>query len=126
VLGESGMVLVGGLALGSGWLALATGHHWALSLPACLLAGVGFYMLHGTLQTHATQMVPALRGTAVSLFASTMFLGIAAGVAVASAVVDRVGTRPVFMACAIALAILGAVFALSLRERLHAAATPPA
>jgi predicted MFS family arabinose efflux permease len=126
VLGESGMVLVGGLALGIGWLALAVGHHWALSLPACLLAGVGFYMLHGTLQTHATQMVPALRGTAVSLFASTMFLGIAAGVAVASAVVDRVGTRPVFMACAIALAILGAVFALSLRERLHAAATPPA
>jgi predicted MFS family arabinose efflux permease len=126
VLGESGMVLVGGLALGIGWLALAVGHHWALSLPACLLAGVGFYMLHGTLQTHATQMVPALRGTAVSLFASTMFLGIAAGVAAASAVVDRVGTRPVFTACALALAMLGAVFALSLRERLHAAATPPA
>ena len=83
-------------------------------------------MLHGTLQTHATQMVPALRGTAVSLFASTMFLGISVGVAAASAVVDRVGTRPVFMACAVALAMLGAVFALSLRERLHAAATPPA
>ncbi|VTU40467.1 Sulfonamide resistance protein [Variovorax sp. PBS-H4] len=126
VLGESGMVLVGGLAMGIGWLALAACPHWALALPACLLAGVGFYMLHGTMQTHATQMAPALRGTAVSLFAGSMFLGISVGVAVASAAVDRVGTRPVFMACAVALAMLGAAFALSLRERLSAAATPPA
>ena len=67
-------------------------------------------------------MVPALRGTAVSLFASTMFLGISVGVAAASAVVDRMGTRPVFLACAIVLAALGAVFAFSLRQR--AAASP--
>jgi MFS transporter, YNFM family, putative membrane transport protein len=122
VFGEGGLVLGGGIALGLGWLALALGRHWALALPACLVAGLGFYALHGTLQTHATQMVPALRGTAVSLFASTMFLGIALGVAVASAAVDRIGTRPVFLACAAALLAIGAGFALSLRQR--AAANP--
>jgi len=122
VFGEGGLVLGGGIALGLGWLVLALGQHWALALPACLVAGLGFYALHGTLQTHATQMVPALRGTAVSLFASTMFLGIALGVAVASAAVDRIGTRPVFLACAAALLAIGAGFALSLRQR--AAAQP--
>jgi YNFM family putative membrane transporter len=129
-LGESGMVLVAGLALGIGWLLLAAGHRWELAVPACLVAGLGFYMLHGTLQTHATQMVPALRGTAVSLFASTMFLGISVGVAAASTIVDGLGTRPVFITCAVALVVLATVFAFSLRQRQRrgpaAAATPPA
>jgi len=125
-LGEGGMVLAGGLALGLAWLLLAIARHWTVALPACLVGGMGFYMLHGTLQTHATQMAPALRGTAVSLFASAMFLGISVGVALASAVVDRVGYRPVFVACALALAALGAAFGFSLRQRLRPAAIPRA
>jgi predicted MFS family arabinose efflux permease len=119
-IGEDGMVLCGGLCMGAGWLLLALGHHWAFALPACLVAGNGFYMLHGTLQTHATQMVPSLRGTSVSLFACAMFVGISAGVALASAVVDRVGMRPVFVASAIALVALAAVLAASLRQRAAA------
>ena len=37
--------------------------------PAIALIGLGFYMLHNTLQTNATQMAPEARGLAVSLFA---------------------------------------------------------
>lgn len=121
-LGESGIVLWAGLALGAAWLLMAFTHHWTMALPACLVGGIGFYMLHGTLQTHATQMVPALRGTAVSLFASAMFLGISGGVALASVALDRVGFRPVFAACGVALALLGLVFASSLRRRAIVAA----
>jgi predicted MFS family arabinose efflux permease len=117
LLGEGGIALAGGIAMGLAWLLLAVGGHWALALPGCLIGGLGFYMLHGTLQTHATQMVPALRGTSVSLFAMAMFLGISIGVAVASSVVDRIGYRPLFLACGVALAVIGAVFAFSLRER---------
>jgi len=62
-LGESGIALSGGIAMGAAWLLLAAGGSWLLALPACLIGGLGFYMLHGTLQTHATQMVPGLRGT---------------------------------------------------------------
>lgn len=124
VLGEEGMVLAGGLALGAAWLVIAGTNRWEAAVPACLLGGAGFYMLHGTLQTHATQMVPALRGTAVSLFASTMFLGIAAGVVLASIVVDQAGARPLFIACALALALLGAV--LSVRLRYAATRSCPA
>lgn len=122
-LGESGIVLAGGAALAIGWLALCLAHHWAVAIPACLVAGLGFYMLHGTLQTHATQMVPTLRGTSVSLFASAMFIGISGGVAIASAVVDRFGTRPVFGTCALVLLALGGVLSFGLRQR-EASARP--
>ncbi|MDB5860429.1 MAG: hypothetical protein JWQ76_4118 [Ramlibacter sp.] len=125
-LGEGGIALAGGIGMGLAWLLLAVGGHWALALPACLVGGLGFYMLHGTMQTHATQMVPALRGTSVSLFAMAMFVGISIGVAVASAVVDRIGYRPVFLACGVALAVIGAAFAFSLRERRVPAAAQPA
>ena len=126
-LGESGIALAAGIAMGLAWLLLAVSGRWAMALPACLLGGLGFYMLHGTLQTQATQMVPTLRGTSVSLFAMAMFVGIAAGVAAASAVVDRIGYPPLFAACGVALVAISTAFAFSLRERrVPAAATPPA
>ena len=44
--------------------------------------GLGFYMLHNTLQTNATQMTPEARGTAVALFSSALYFGQTAGVTV--------------------------------------------
>ena len=56
-------------------------------MPACALMGLGFYMMHNTLQTHATQMAPERRGAAVSSFAACFFLGQSAGVGVAGLLV---------------------------------------
>ena len=54
--------------------------------------GLGFYMLHNTLQTNATQMSPEARGTAVALFSSALYLGqTARRRTVAALVIDRVG-----------------------------------
>lgn len=112
--GEARLAVLGGGALAVAWMALALAHHWWLVIPACTLAGMGFYSLHGVLQTNATQMAPAMRGTAVCLFASALFLGVFAGVAVDSLVVDRFGFRPVFAASAIGLGLLGCVFAAAI------------
>lgn len=120
-LGEAGLALLGGALLSIAWLTLAFAHHWAMALPAAAIAGLGFYTLHGTMQTHATQMAPAVRGTAVGLFAAALFLGISVGVAAASPVLDRAGYRPVFLACSLGLALVGASFAVSLRRRAAAA-----
>lgn len=113
-LGQRGIVLHSGAALAVAWLALAVGGHWMMALPACIAAGAGFYMLHGTLQTQATQMAPALRGTAVSLFAFALFIGISAGVALASFVIDHIGYRPVFLLCGAVLGALCTVIAFTL------------
>ena len=62
-----------------------------LAPPAIALIGLGFYMLHNTLQTNATQMAPEARGLAVSLFAFALFTGQSVGVALAAPVMDRYG-----------------------------------
>ena len=47
----------------------------------CRAIGLGFYALHNTLQTNATQMTPQARGTAVAIFSSAIYLGQTVGVA---------------------------------------------
>lgn len=106
-LGQRGLVLAGGALMGAAWLALALGTHWAWGALASAVAGLGFYQFHNTLQTRATQLVPAARGTAVSLFASCFFLGQAAGVALAAVAVDHSGTAWLFGAAACGLPLLG-------------------
>ena len=54
--------------------------------------GMGFYMLHNTLQTNATQMAPERRGTAVSQFAASLFIGQSVGVAIAGIVAQTFDT----------------------------------
>lgn len=115
-LGERGLVGVGGaaLALGFGGLAVSP---WTASSTLCIaVVGAGFYMMHTTLQTHATQVAPQERGSAVSLFAAALFLGGASGVWLAAQAIDAIGLAPVFAATAIGLALLS----VAVRRRLPA------
>ena len=120
-LGEPGLAAGGGLVLAAGylWLAFASAA-WA-SVPGILLIGVGFYMLHNTLQVNATQMAPAARGSAVSLFALCLFTGQSVGVWLAGKVVDAYGTAPVFVAAALGLALLGYRFRRQLQIQARSA-----
>ena len=100
VLVRGGSVL---MALALGLLASAPAWWWAM--PACALMGLGFYMLHNTLQTHATQMAPERRGAAVASFAACFFLGQSLGVGLAGLAVGAVGTAWVLASggCAVLL-----------------------
>jgi predicted MFS family arabinose efflux permease len=95
---------------------------WVPSLAvagvACFGAGLGFYMLHNTLQTNATQMAPERRGAAVALFAALFFLGQSAGVAISGFLVERIGTPWTLTASAIALLPVGLAFAALRRGHL--------
>lgn len=90
----------------------------ALAAPACLLAGLGFYMLHNTLQTCATQLSTSARGTGVSMFVCALFLGQSSGVVAASIVVDRFSTTAWFVLASPLLLALGIYFSSRLRVRL--------
>ena len=113
-LGEAGLARNGALLLGIGiaviGLAPNTIPAGVFALPALFCAGLGFYMLHNTLQINATQMAPASRGTAVALFASCFFLGQSVGVAFGAFAVERVGTTPVIAAGAVCVALVGVGF----------------
>jgi predicted MFS family arabinose efflux permease len=115
--GEGGLASLGGVLLGAGFLLLALeGRSW-LAAPACLVGGLGLYMLHNTLQTNATQLSSSYRGTAVSLFASCLFVGQSVGVTVAASLVGAGLSRWMFAACAVFTPLLGFAFAAAVRRR---------
>ena len=96
---------------------------WYWGVLASILSGLGYYLLHAVLQTHATQMAPAMRGTAVALFASFLFFGQSAGVILASGAVDHLDLAAVFPIGIFGLPILAIVFAWRLRKRQAAQAS---
>ena len=98
--GQPGLVAVGGIVLAAGYAVLGLMPSAWLAPPAIALIGLGYYMLHTTLQTNATQMAPEARGLAVSLFAFALFTGQSVGVALAAPIMDRYGGRPIFLATA--------------------------
>jgi len=115
--GQQGLVLFGGAIVGVCALVLAYTPHWGPALPASLLAGFGFFMFHNTMQANATQMAPQARGTAVSLFSSSLFLGQSIGVVLAASLIDRIGTGAVIAMGGAVMALEGVYFAWALRRR---------
>ncbi len=74
-LGQNGLATFGGLLVGLAYLTLALAPRWWVAPIAVVAVGLGFYMLHNTLQTNATQMSPQARGTAVAIFSSALYVG---------------------------------------------------
>ena len=116
-LGERGLAVVGGACLAAGYLWLAVAPTAWLATPAIAVLGLGFYMLHATLQTNATQMAPEARGLAVSAFASCFFIGQAVGAGLGGLIADRAGLAPLFLLAGPALLALALVFARALGSR---------
>ena len=69
-LGQPGIASCGGILLALGFATLAFEPHAYIAPVATTIIGLGFYMLHNTLQTNATQMTPEARGTAVAVFSA--------------------------------------------------------
>lgn len=117
LFGQRGLALYGGLLMSGGYLGIALAPVWWIAPLAVTAMGLGFYMLHNTMQTHATQMAPEARATALAIFASSIYLGQTVAVPVAAQVVDRIGAPPLFIAAALVVAIL----AVWISRRLGAA-----
>lgn len=125
-LGEVGLTSLGGLFLAASLLAIGLAPVWWWAMPACFVAGLGFYMLHNTLQINATQMAPERRGAAVSAFASSFFLGQAAGVALAGTLVARWSTGTVIAFGAAGVLVVALAFSRLRARRLASTATAAA
>lgn len=109
-LGERRMIAFGAIIMSSCYFGLAWTQAWQLCVPILLVCGFGFYLMHNTLQTLATELAPEARGTAVSLFAFALIGGQGFGVALLGAIIDRFGYGTAFCVTAVAVAILGAWF----------------
>ena len=115
--GQTGLAAGGGALLALAYVTLAFEPHYWIAPAAILTIGLGFYMLHNTLQTNATQMTPQARGTAVAIFSASLYLGQTAGVAAGGVVFDRFTAVPVFLIAAAVLLTLSLWFARQLKRR---------
>jgi predicted MFS family arabinose efflux permease len=115
--GQRGLAIGGALLCGLAYVLLAIGAAWWVAPIAVAMIGLGFYALHNTLQTNATQMTPEARGTAVAIFSAVLYFGQTAGVAVGALVFDRVGAAPLFLAAAAGLPALAWWFARELQRQ---------
>ena len=118
LLGAPGLAMFGGVLLAFAYVTLAIGAAWWLAPIAVTAIGLGFYALHNTMQTNATQMTPEARGTAVAIFSSAIYLGQTMGVAAGAVVFDRFTAVPLFVMTAITLPLLACWFASRLRRRM--------
>jgi predicted MFS family arabinose efflux permease len=116
-LGQIGLATGGGVLLAIAYVTLAFAPHYWIAPAAITLTGLGFYMLHNTLQTNATQMTPQARGTAVAIFSSALYLGQTAGVAAGGVVFDRFTAVPLFLISGVVLLALALWFARQLKRR---------
>jgi MFS transporter, YNFM family, putative membrane transport protein len=106
-LGEHGMVLAGGSIMATAFVIIGMSPPvWAfvILLGAC---GMGFYLMHNTLQTNGTQMAPHARGLGMSLFATCLFVGQSIGITLAGRLVERIGFEPTIIGYGLAIAVLG-------------------
>lgn len=115
--GQSRLMAVGIVLLASGYVVLGV-TPWLWVAPVSVaVVGLGFYMLHNTMQTEATQLAPEARGLSVSMFAIMLFTGQSVGVALAGAVFDRWGGVPVFLGAAVGLLVVILWFRLQFQRR---------
>jgi predicted MFS family arabinose efflux permease len=120
LLGQAGLVIWGGMMLCAAYLALALLPVWWAAVAAIVLIGLGFQMVHNTLQVNATQMAPEARATALGIFAACLYIGQSIGVVAAAPVVDRFGAPPVFIASALLWPVLAFWFVGKLHKEVAA------
>lgn len=115
-LGEPGLAAGGGVLMGAGFVGLALAPLPAVATAGAFAAGLGFYMMHSTLQINATQMAPAMRGTAMAVFAGCLFLGQSVGVSLGGLVLRLADSLWLLAGAGLWLLALGLIFAWLLRH----------
>lgn len=79
LFGERGMMIGGGVGMALLLAIVALGGPWMVQLVLFIFLGVGFFMLHGSIQVYATELAPQARASAVALHAFSFFVGHALG-----------------------------------------------
>lgn len=104
-IGERGMLLLGGAMMTFAYLLVGLQPTILFFPLAMVFSGAGFIVAHSTLQARATELVPSMRGTAVALFAFSLFIGGGLGTWLAGLAIDRFGYTLAILGTAVLLAM---------------------
>jgi predicted MFS family arabinose efflux permease len=121
LFGVRRLCLIGSSFAALCFAALAFSPLWWLDAAAMFCAGASFYMLHNSLQTEATELAPAARGSAVALFACGFFAGQGLGPLVFGGLLHALGPRVSLVTVAVTIVVLGQVVVARIIDRRVAA-----
>jgi predicted MFS family arabinose efflux permease len=119
-IGQIKMIRLGGVIAFVGYLAVSLANVWPAQMMAFAAAGLGFYMVHNSLQFLATELAPHARASATSLHAFFFFLGHAIGPAFYLLAFEQFGVKPAILIAGVTMLILSAVLASVLSARTTA------
>src|SRR4051794_32590281 len=110
------LILLGSVAAALACALLAASQVVAAGVAAAILLGLAWTAMHSTLQTWATEVLPAARATVVSFFAGSLFVGSSLAAVVAADLAEGGGSGGLFAAGA-ALAVPLGLAAAAVRSR---------
>ncbi len=73
------LMIIGGCIAAAALVLIAANLPWYEQMGVYAMLGFGFYLLHGSIHVHVTELSPTARGAATSLHSSTFYLGQAMG-----------------------------------------------
>jgi predicted MFS family arabinose efflux permease len=114
--GVANLIRIGGVFLAAGFLGVAAQGAWTLEMAAFALIGFGFYSIHNSLQTQATELAPKNRGASVALHAFFFFLGQSAGPVVYAIALETVPVWQLLTGVAVIALGLSVLLAHALRR----------
>lgn len=123
-LGLYNLIRAGGLVCAIGIAGLTANVTWPIEMALFAVVGVGFYMIHNSLQTQATELAPSNRGSAVAAHAFFFFLGQAVGPVIYGLGLAHAGASPTLIVMSLAMALTGMLTAAGLMARRPAEAAP--
>lgn len=115
-LGPARMVVVGGLLMAAAITIFSIPTlPWWTGILCFMTQGFGFFLMHGTYQAQATELAPDARGSAVALFACSLFTGHAIGPVVFGLLKTSFNPTVALLFMAAGIAMLGLVARRALR-----------
>jgi predicted MFS family arabinose efflux permease len=106
-IGQGRMVMLGGVLAGLALAGLGAAPTEPLFIAAGLVLGLGFYMVHNTIQTRVTEVAPESRGSAVALHAFHFYVGQSLGPVVVGLASGLIGAGAAFAMAGIGMLALG-------------------
>ena len=105
--GQRRLMLAGGSIAALALLTEATLPSWPVQLAAVTGMGLGFFLLHGSIQVQMTELAPSARGTAVSMHSFSYFMGQALGPIVYLVGFAAIGQSPTLIVAAVIMTLVG-------------------
>jgi len=115
---ENSLMIIGGTLAATSLAIIALNFPWYVQAGIFALFGFGFYLLHGSIQVHVTELSQTARGVAASLHSCFFYLGQAMGPVVYGFGFAHVGEDASLLTGAVLVLMVGFACASLLRHRM--------